>query len=292
MSDEVRGLLYNASWVAGYFDQFGVREWERLVATPVAEVSFYLHSYYLKKYIRPGSRVLEIGAGAGRFTQVLAGLGARLVVADISAGQLALNRQHASQYGFAGAVESWQEVDVCAMSGYTEAEFEAVVAYGGPLSYVLDRRDQALQECIRVLKPGGLLFLSVMSLWGTAHERLNGVLGIPVADNQRITASGDVLPGSFPGSRHFMHMFRAGELRDWLMGAGLEVVAMSASGCLCPGWNELLQEQRADEEKWAELLRLELEASAEPESLNMGTHIIAITLRTLPKGPMDCYSGV
>ena len=86
---------YDAEGIAQFFDQYGLREWNRLVETPVDEVNLYLHTHYLEQTIRPGMVVLEIGAGAGRFTQVLARLGARILVADISQGQLDLNRRFA-----------------------------------------------------------------------------------------------------------------------------------------------------------------------------------------------------
>jgi len=38
----------------------------------------------------------------------------------------------------------------------------------------------------------------------------------------------------------------------------------------------LLAEIRADEGKWQELLRMELEACAEPGCLDMGTHLIGV----------------
>jgi 2-polyprenyl-3-methyl-5-hydroxy-6-metoxy-1,4-benzoquinol methylase len=268
---------YNAEMIANYFDDFGIREWNRLVATPVDEVSLYVHTHYLKAHIQAGSRVLEIGAGAGRFTQVLAGLGCRVRVADISAVQLELNQQHAQQYGFAAAIEAWQQLDICNLGQFETGSFDDVVVYGGPLSYVLDQRDVALKECRRVLKPKGRLLLSVMSLWGSAHRRLEGVLAIPAAINQKITASGDITAETFPGRQNsYMHLFRAGELRAWLAQAEMRVVAMSASNCLSLGWDEWLKEVRPDDEKWQELLRMELEACAEEGSLNMGTHIIAI----------------
>jgi len=54
------------------------------------------------------------------------------------------------------------------------------MAYGGPLSYALDQRVKALKECHRVLKQGGYLLLSIMSLWGTMHRFLDGVLKVPM----------------------------------------------------------------------------------------------------------------
>jgi 2-polyprenyl-3-methyl-5-hydroxy-6-metoxy-1,4-benzoquinol methylase len=273
---------YSAAAIARWFDEAGLREWERLVESPLAEVSLHLHTHYLEQFIQPGQQVLEIGAGAGRFTQVLARLGARLHVADISPVQLDLNRRHATHFGFAGAVGTWQQVDICEMGCLGSGQFEAVVAYGGPLRYALERRDRALQECCRVLRPGGLLFLSVMSLWGTFHRFLEGVMDLPPQVNQEITTSGDLTAATYPGRRdNFMHMFRASELQAWLLAAGLEVLATSASGCLSGGWNEKLQQIRSDPQRWQELLRCELEASAEPGALDMGTHLIAVARKVI-----------
>lgn len=270
---------HDAAGVARYFDDLGIGEWNRLLQTPVDEVSLHIHTHFLTKHVLPGSRVLEIGAGAGRFTQILAGLGVQVLIADLSQVQLDLNRRHAQQYGFAHAVEDWQQLDICDMSRCESESFDCVVAYGGPLSYTLDRRDTALQETKRVLRRNGPLLMSVMSLWGTAHRHLDGVLRMPVATNQKITATGDISQETSPERSDHMHLFRAGELREWLTKADLSIVALSASNCLSIGWNDLLGEVRSDREKWEELLRMELEACAEEGSLNMGTHIIAVVER-------------
>lgn len=268
---------YQPESVIQHFDEYGVREWERLTRTPADEVSLYIHTHYLKKYISPNQKVLEIGAGAGRFTQVLASLGAQIMVADISSVQLDLNKKFSIEYGFRQAVMDWQQADICDLSRFEPGSFDAVVAYGGPFSYVLDKRDLALSECLRVLKPEGLLLLSVMSLWGSAHGFLDGVLSIPPEANQKITSTGDITPVTFPGrQRNFMHCFRARELLSWLEKAGLTVLDRSASNCISLTWNESLTQIRGDADKWNELLRMELEACADEGCLNMGTHMIAV----------------
>lgn len=267
---------YDAEQVGRFFDAYGIREWNRLVQNPASEVSLYIHTYYLEKYLRPGQRVLEIGAGAGRFTQVLARLGARIVVGDISQVQLDLNRQHANRLDFASVIEEWVQIDICDLSRFASESFDCVVAYGSPLGYVLDQRDKALAECLRVLKLGGLLILSVASLWGSAHRHLDQVLATPVSINRQITTTGDILPEMIADREQYFHMFRAAELRQWLEGAEVRILAMSASDCLATGWGEMLTTIRSDAEKWEELIRMEVEACAQRESWNMGMHTIAV----------------
>ena len=272
---------YNPTWVAEYFDTLGIKEWERLTATPVDEVSFHVHIHYLECYIPKDARVLEIGAGAGRFTQVLARLTDRIVVTDLSPDQLALNKKHAIQYGFEHVVEGWHEADLCDMQAFASETFEVIVAYGGPLSYVMDQREKALSECVRLLKPGGILLASVMSLWGGARRRFNGVMRIPVDQNNRIIATGVIATGSFEGANHFHHMFRSPEFRSFLSQAGLEVLVISASTCLSIGWGALLEEIRDDPVRWQSLLSMEVEACVEAGAVDMGPHIIGVCRKSV-----------
>ena len=97
---------YDPASISQHFDDFGANEWERLVRTPADEVSLHVHTQMLAKHLAKGQRVFEIGAGAGRFTQILAALDAAIVVADISPVQLELNKRFAAEYGFDHAVEA------------------------------------------------------------------------------------------------------------------------------------------------------------------------------------------
>ena len=71
--------------VRDHFDAYGEAEWERHVQSPRTRVALELHRRFLARFIRPGWRVLEIGAGPGRFTIELAALDAAVVVSDVSA---------------------------------------------------------------------------------------------------------------------------------------------------------------------------------------------------------------
>ncbi|MBE9101754.1 methyltransferase domain-containing protein [Vacuolonema iberomarrocanum] len=55
------------------------------------------------------------------------------------------------------SIEDWQQVDICDLSCFSTGSFDHLVAYGGPFSYVLENRDVALRESLRVIKPNVIL---------------------------------------------------------------------------------------------------------------------------------------
>jgi len=271
-----RKSKYNPEWTATYYDDYAEREWDRFARSPFDRVNLFVHAHYLRDFVKPGSRVLEVGAGPGRFTQVLADLGCRVVVSDLSEVQLNLHRKHAEEQGFGHAVESHQQLDVCDLSSLDSNSFDAVVAYGGPLSYVFEQAGTALRECVRVCKKDGHVLASVMSMWGSCHLYLKGILDIPTENNRKITNTGDLSPDNWEGVTHRCHMFRSVELRQLAQQSQLRVVAMSASNCLSLNHTEDLAGLEEDSEKWQELLRMELEACGQEGCLDMGTHIILV----------------
>jgi ubiquinone/menaquinone biosynthesis C-methylase UbiE len=138
--------------------------------------------------------VLEVGAGAGRFTMELARLGARVTVVDISPEQLRLNEEHVAEGGLEDAVEARHLADVLDLSRFEDRSFDAVVCYGGPLSWALDGADRAFEELLRVTKAEGHVLLGVMSRFGSLHAFLptaeEEIRAFGVEEMQEIVDSG------------------------------------------------------------------------------------------------------
>lgn len=217
-----------------------------------------------------------MGAGPGRFTEVLHRIGCHIVVADLSPEQLAEHRERARAQGFADSVEGWYLLDICALTPLANASFDAVVAYGGPLSHVLERRHQALAEGLRVLRPGGLLIVSVMSMMGTLHRYLPALLELTPAQRRAVLNSGDLTSSTSPGSSHHCHLFRARELAAFLEGASLTLVSLSASSALTTGVGADIA---SDAEAWSAVL--EAERAACVERLSRQWHALDRSLSAL-----------
>lgn len=265
--------------IARIFDEYGDAEWARHDARPMDRVSFHIHRHYLERFVRPDDRVLEVGAGAGRFTIELARLGARVTVVDISPEQLRLNEQHLAEAGLEDAVEARLLADVLDLSRFEDGTFDAVVCYGGPLSWVLDGADRALDGLLRVASAGGHVLLGVMSRFGSLHAFL------PTADEEigkyGVGEMEEIVDSGYLPDNHStlgpMHLFTWAELRALLERHPCDIVVASAANFLSVGNDETCERWvRDDPEMWERFLAWEVASCTEPGAIDGGTHIIAV----------------
>lgn len=273
---------YDPKLIEGHFNKYGISEWERLEKDPLGRVQFHIHKHYLQKYIKKGDRVIEIGAGAGRFTVELAKLGTMISVADISNEQLRLNEEKVREAGLEEHIEWRRKIDILDLKGIPNNTYDSAVCYGGPLSYVFEFVDQALTEVIRVTKPGGVILTSVMSCLGTYHHLIRAVfemekeLGLEIFDE--LTKTGDVLGKLAGQGTHQCHMFRWSEYRDVLSKHPVDILDASAANFLSTGEanEEFLREIVKDQKKWDTFLKWELDFTKEPGAIDGSTHMLAI----------------
>jgi 2-polyprenyl-3-methyl-5-hydroxy-6-metoxy-1,4-benzoquinol methylase len=271
--------------IKGHFDDVGDVEWDRLSNAPRDRVSFELHRRMLAECVRSGDRVLEVGAGPGRFTIELARLGASVTVTDLSEVQLALNERHVAEAGCADAVEERFVLDVRDVGRLGGGVFDAVVCYGGPLSYVFDDADAAFGAMVRGVRPGGFVAASVMSLAGAVRYFLPivveelGRYGLGLYDD--IMTTGDLrrIGADVPNS-HTCRMFRWREVEAMIATAPCTLVVASASNWMSLGEQDLVADLERDEEKWRAFVEWEARLCRERGALDGGTHILFAVRRT------------
>jgi SAM-dependent methyltransferase len=273
--------MYDPEFVSSFYDAYGEREWERFESGLANRVNLHIHLSYLRRFVRPGNHVLDAGAGPGRFTIEMAKLGALVTVGDISPRQLEQNRARVTEAGYENSVVARKQLDIVDLSAFASETFDVTVCYGAPLSYLFDRADQALDELLRVTRPGGYLLLSVMSLIGACRAFLPGIVELArqhgLDEVNRINSTGD-LNGPL-ALNHRAHMYRWSELEAMLNRHACKIEAASASNFLSIN-SEAVQQVIDDSPDIEEaLFQWELDYCAQPGVLDGGTHILAVVQR-------------
>ena len=105
----------------------------------------------LSSHLKPGMTVLELGCGAGYFTQGLAGSGADVVAIDVSPELLEIAKAKCSASNVRYEIQ-----DACALT-YPHATFDSVV--GSSILHHLEI-EKALRGIYRVLKPAGTIYFT------------------------------------------------------------------------------------------------------------------------------------
>ena len=267
-------MSWDPERAASFYDEYGESEWTRFEDGRTPAPSLDVHLDRVRQFVNAGDRVLEVGAGPGRFTIELARLGAQVTVSDLSPGQLELNRERVAAEGLEEHVVERELADVLDLSRWDDASFDATICFGGPLSYVVDRADDGIAELVRVIRPGGHVLVSVMSLVGTVTHFLPILLDLVrrdgVAKNEAIVRTG-FLPDEPDYGHLAMKLFRWSELEALLSSHGTVVDACAAG--LLPAV------QPEEPELRAFVSRVELELAGEPGAVSCGQHILAVLRR-------------
>lgn len=264
--------------VSDFYNTYGEREWERLDADFYARVMFRLHMDFIGEHLAPGTRVLDAGCGAGRYAVELARRGCRVTLLDISGGQLAIAREKLATFGLSGTVGGVIEADIRSLPMLAQDAFDLVICFGAPLSYVLEGRERAIAELTRVLRPGGVLAVSVNARWGI----LKALLGRTYLDFfsrpdywhiPQVVATGD-LPEHGDVDQPARHFFDTRELRALLEEGHLREVELAAAPCLMCGSREAANILAEDEAAARTLLELELASYRKPDMLGVGEFLL------------------
>ena len=168
-------MSYNPEIPKNRYDNYGDREWTRLEKDGHGELLYQVHYNILKRYIAQDHKVLEIGAGSGRYTKDIVTMCNELTVADISEHQIAFNQSKMKELSLFDQIKKFCVLDVLDMGIFKDSSFDSIVCIGGVINYLLDKEKDGIMEMLRVLKPGGTLIVGAMSFIGASLYYLDGI---------------------------------------------------------------------------------------------------------------------
>jgi len=125
------------------------------LASRHGQVEFLTTMRYVQRYLRPGMRVLEIGAATGRYSLSLARMGYDVTAIELVQHNIDIFRKKLRP----GDKIDLQQGNALDLSRFPDNTFDMTLLLG-PMYHLKATGDQvrALQEALRVTKPGGLLY--------------------------------------------------------------------------------------------------------------------------------------
>ena len=141
--DQLKTRL-KATWMTGDYDLFS-RYMEK-----------ESEQFFRRLYFAPGTRLLDVGCGAGQLALIAARAGARVTGCDIATNWIQKARTRAAAEGLDIVFE---EADAESLP-YADAQFDAVTSFIGAM--FAPRPELVAAELTRVCRPGGTI---VMANW-------------------------------------------------------------------------------------------------------------------------------
>lgn len=139
---------------------------DRLQRTRHGQLEYFTTMTYIHRYADQQSKVLEVGAGTGRYSIALAKEGMDVTAVELVESNLAILRENSQ--GIAN-IRSCQG-DATDLSMFSDDCFD-VTLFFGPMYhlYEADDVDRAIDEAIRVTKPGGVILFAFISVFAIMY---------------------------------------------------------------------------------------------------------------------------
>lgn len=265
--------------VRDFYNKYGIREWNRLEENTYSRINFLLHMHFIEKYLHKEMKILDAGCGAGRYSIEFAKRGCRVTLFDISDVQLKIAEEKITEAKVNENIEGIFQGDIRDLSQFEDEQFDMVVCYGAPLSYVLENREKAILEFNRVLNKNGSLVISVNNKWGILKMLLGNKYPGFFSDPEywyinKVMKTGD-LPKHEKVNQPARHFFEAEEINKLLKKNGFNKIVLGGCPCFSCGNLQSVEELGKDEKAFYTIMQIEIETYKKPTMVDNGEFLLA-----------------
>jgi len=144
--------MNTADYLNAYYSQYD--EHSRLLSHH-GQVEFLTTMRYIEKYLFPGARILEIGAGTGRYSHTLARMGYRVDAVELVDHNIEVFKSQITE----GEPVTIVQGNALDLNAFADDTYDLTLLLG-PMYHLFEKADQhrALSEAVRVTKAGGVVY--------------------------------------------------------------------------------------------------------------------------------------
>ena len=150
--------------ISGFYDQ--ADEDSRLQRSRHGQLEYAVTMNYIHRFAAPGSSVLEVGAGTGRYSVALANEGFHVTAVELVESNFSILQKNSRGIERLQAVQG----DATDLSRFADQSFDMTLVLG-PLYHLYGKEDvqKAIDEAIRVTKKNGIIFFAFISVFGIMY---------------------------------------------------------------------------------------------------------------------------
>ena len=151
--------------ISSFYNQ--VDEDSRLQRSRHGQLEYAVTMHYIHRFIKPGTKVLEVGAGTGRYSIALAKEGMNVTAVELVESNLSVLRKNSEGIR---SLRSFQG-DATNLSQFDDQIFDMTLVLG-PLYHLYDADDvqKAIDEAVRVTKKNGVILFAFLSVYGIMYD--------------------------------------------------------------------------------------------------------------------------
>ncbi len=235
----------------------------RLSRSQAARVEFLTTTHYIERYLKPGAKILDVGAGAGAYSFYFSRKGYEVWALELADSNIRAFRQKLKPEDKIDLAQG-NAVD---LSRYGDNTFDAVLLFG-PLYHLHRQEDRlrCIQEAKRVCKPDGKIFFAFISN--------DMVILTEFSYRPDYFLRGDYDKETFKLEDFPFVFHTVDRCRELLRAGGVKILKEVASD----GVSELMEEKinALDEAGFAQYLRYHFYICEKPELLGMSNHLLFI----------------
>lgn len=134
---------------------YGAYDEEGRLLTRYGQVEFLTTMRYIQQYLPEGARIIEIGAGTGRYSHALARMGYAVDAVELVQHNIDQFIAHTAE----GERVTIRQGSACDLSAFPDAAYDVTLLLG-PMYHLFTEEEKlaALSEAVRVTRKGGVIF--------------------------------------------------------------------------------------------------------------------------------------